>query len=358
MRTFITLSLITLFHLSLMAQTIVSTVPENKRAILEEFTGTGCSNCPGGHTLAANLLTANPHQLFILAYHPSNSSYTSSDPMASSYPAAFYTQPFISPSNRYMPCAMISRRVWGGVERIQGTANWTSDVATIRGEPSPLNVGVTSSYEETGKILSVTAEVYFTADVTSSLTIYAMLLESGIVATQSGGTSPYTHNHVFRHAFVAQWGDDVAAPTTQGTLKTFTFTFDNSVKNYDMTQGEVVVFIRDAGNEEIISGNGAAVNETTPISIEEPRQALSGVTIYPNPAREEATISATLAEPGNVNITISNLAGQVLHAVDYGSMPAGNHLFRIDDEIPENAGIYLVKVQTGSQSAVQKLMVP
>ena len=36
-------------------QTIVSTTPENKNAILEEFTGIYCVFCPDGHLIANNL---------------------------------------------------------------------------------------------------------------------------------------------------------------------------------------------------------------------------------------------------------------------------------------------------------------
>jgi hypothetical protein len=54
--TFIFLLKSTLF----LAQTIVSTSPENKKIILEEYTGIHCTYCPDGHEIAQSLKDANP----------------------------------------------------------------------------------------------------------------------------------------------------------------------------------------------------------------------------------------------------------------------------------------------------------
>ena len=50
-------------------QTIVSTTPENKNAILEEFTGIYCVFCPDGHLIANNLKYSYPNDLFLLNLH-------------------------------------------------------------------------------------------------------------------------------------------------------------------------------------------------------------------------------------------------------------------------------------------------
>ena len=53
----ITMKRILLFTLTIgtliaSAQTFVSTTPENKNVILEEFTGISCGFCPDGHLIA------------------------------------------------------------------------------------------------------------------------------------------------------------------------------------------------------------------------------------------------------------------------------------------------------------------
>ena len=343
--------------ISLYSQTIVSTLPENKKAILEEFTGTGCPNCPGGHTMAASLLTANPGNLFVIANHPTNSSYTTGDPMANAFPNAFYTNPFISPSNRYMPSVMINRRVWS-TERILGVGNWTADVAAILAESSPLNVGVSSSYNTGAKILTVNVEVYFTANVTNSLTLYTMITEDGIVATQSGGTSNYVHNHVFRAALPdptpQQWGETIASPTTSGTTKTITYTFDNSTTNYDMTQCEVVAFVRDASDEEIISGNGATVGSSS-IGIQDISDNIQSVVVYPNPVTASSVLQISLDNYSDVSYEITDISGRVVVQENAGVLSAGLHSFNLNMEALEN-GLYLINVHNETSTYSLKIV--
>src|SRR5690606_5946817 len=47
-------------------QTIVSTEPQNKKAILEEFTGVNCQYCPDGHAIAEQILNNNPGNAFAI----------------------------------------------------------------------------------------------------------------------------------------------------------------------------------------------------------------------------------------------------------------------------------------------------
>jgi len=61
--------LFTFFTLTVFAQTIVSTDPENKKVVLEEFTGIHCGYCPDGHAIAQNIQNNNPGDVFIINIH-------------------------------------------------------------------------------------------------------------------------------------------------------------------------------------------------------------------------------------------------------------------------------------------------
>jgi hypothetical protein len=337
------------------AQTIVSTTPENKKVLLEEFTGTGCPNCPSGHSTAETLVNNNSGNLFVIAYHPTNSSYTTTDPMRKTYPNAFYTMPFISPSNRYMPSAMVNRRVWNGVERIQTTSSWTGDANIIKNESSPLNVGVAATYNSATNIINVDIEVYFTASVTDALTIYAVLIEDGIVYPQSGGGSPYTHNHTFRESFVSQWGDAISTPTTQNTLKTFAYSFDNTTANYDMSQCAVVVFVRNAANEEIISGNESEVDITTSVSTF--GKIENSIRVFPNPVNESSLVYISLSASEKVSYSLINIIGEEVLSNTLGILTSGKHSFAIDNLQQLPKGIYFLKVSIGKNHTSQKLVI-
>ena len=47
----------------------VSTEPQNKKALIEEFTGINCGNCPDGHAIAAKLQLAQPENVYTIAIH-------------------------------------------------------------------------------------------------------------------------------------------------------------------------------------------------------------------------------------------------------------------------------------------------
>ncbi len=129
----------------IMSQNYVSPEPQNKNAILEEFTGVRCPNCPAGHLIAATILANNPGRAFLVAYHPFGSNYTTpyaGDPdFRRQYPVSFYSVPYCG-STRFMPSAFINRELWNNGERIQRRTTWTNYTNQILDESSPVNIGI------------------------------------------------------------------------------------------------------------------------------------------------------------------------------------------------------------------------
>ena len=58
--------LFVLFAISSFSQTIVSTDPENKNVVLEEYTGIHCVWCPEGHAIAQAMQNNNPGDVFLI----------------------------------------------------------------------------------------------------------------------------------------------------------------------------------------------------------------------------------------------------------------------------------------------------
>ena len=61
--------LLSFFGCCAFAQTIVTTTPENRKVILEEFTGVNCTFCPQGHAIAQALQDNNPDNVFLVNIH-------------------------------------------------------------------------------------------------------------------------------------------------------------------------------------------------------------------------------------------------------------------------------------------------
>ena len=64
----ILLSIFALTTLVVTAQN-VSTTPENRNVVLEEFTGIHCGYCPDGHLLAQQLHDNNPGDIVLINIH-------------------------------------------------------------------------------------------------------------------------------------------------------------------------------------------------------------------------------------------------------------------------------------------------
>lgn len=309
-------ALICIISVSLSGQIYVSTTAMNKVAVIEEFTGVRCSNCPDGHTTLATILSSNPGQAIGIGYHPSNSSYTSpytgSPDFRRSYLDAFYTTPFCG-SGRFMPSAFINRREWSAGEKISSRTIWSSSATTIMAESSPLNVGLYAEYNTTTSTLDVTVEVYFTADVSDNVFLYVALAENNLVAEQLNGGTNYVHYHVFREALASeQWGETITGNTTTGSLFTQTYGFNNLSSAYIMGNCEVSAFVRNATSEEIISGNQVAV--TVLADIEEAQTNEPRLNIYPNPLNSSSVVSINWPVTENVQATIFDINGKLIHS--------------------------------------------
>jgi hypothetical protein len=339
------------------AQTLVSTFPMNKVAVIEEFTGQLCPNCPAGHQEIENMISAHGHDIVVVGYHPDNSSYTTGSNFARSHADAFYSTPWVG-SSRFMPSAMIARRKFSG-QRIQGRTSWNTHAQTIMAESSPVNVGLQSDYNAGSNMLTIDVEVYFTSDVTTEHKINVLIMESGLVESQSGGSSSYIHNHVFRESLTAQWGDPITESTNQGDLVTKQFTYDNTSTQYDMANVVVMVFITGPTMEgEAITGAEVdAIGGKTTGVIEQQANSAT-LTVFPNPISNEALVSLMLKEGGATNYTIYNLIGEAVHSNAMGELTAGEHSLIISKEKMGLAqGMYLLKVQVGNSMVTQKLMV-
>lgn len=51
------------------SQLPVSTTPQNKKAVLEEFTGIHCGYCPDGHKIATNIYNSDPNNVVLINIH-------------------------------------------------------------------------------------------------------------------------------------------------------------------------------------------------------------------------------------------------------------------------------------------------
>ncbi len=346
------------------AQTVVSTTPSNRVAILEEFTGTSCPACPGGHTAATNMLNAYPSQAFAIGLSPTNSSltgpYNGGMNLTNSFGNAMYTNPYYgNGAGRSMPSGHMNRIKYGGVRKLS-TGAWSTKASEVIAMPSPVNVGVISNYNSSTDMVDVTVELYFTSTVTDAAYVTVILTESEIITTQSGaGTAPdYNHKHVMRAALQSgQWGDAVTGATTAGSFVSMSFSYDNSTTNYVIDNSEIIAFVSTGtgDNSEIISGFGVEANggSGTTASVES-LEANGELAVYPNPTTDEINI-ALPANMQNGTISIASLSGAIVYSNEVNE--GGSLLMLTASELNLEAGTYIVSVSSENGLKRAKLII-
>lgn len=247
-------------------QTIVSTTPENKKAILEEFTGIYCVYCPQGHAIAEQILDQNPGNAFAINIHQgSYANPSGGDPdFRTPWGNAIAGQTGLAG----YPAATVNRHVFPGREQGAGgtTAmnrnNWKAAALEIMAMPSYLNMAVEATIDIETRELTVHVEAYYTGNSPESTNyLNVALLQNNTLGPQTGGGQGNNYVHMRRlvDLLTGQWGEVINTTTTGSFVdRTYTYAIPSAYNNIPavLSDMELVVFMTET-HQEIISGNGA-----------------------------------------------------------------------------------------------------
>ena len=227
MRKQIVLALIffTLLPSFLKAQEYVSTQPQNRNVLIEEFTGRNCGYCPDGHRIANQIMANNPGRVWAVNIHAGSFSPVTYPNMNTTDGTAIKNGFGIGG----FPAGHVNRSTAEDLGREQ----WESHTNTQLAQQAEVNVAGFVTLNHATRTAEITVEVYYTANSSQStnyLTI--MMLQDSILGSQSGNSynpsqmlnGQYVHQHVLRDVVTSTWGDEIS-PTTAGTLITKNYTY-------------------------------------------------------------------------------------------------------------------------------------
>ncbi len=270
MKKLITLSLLALYVCA-EAQLPVSHDPENKKAILEEFTGKTCTFCPAGHKIANDMKEADPDNVFLLNIH--TGSYASGTP---NYRTAF--GPALASQSQLggYPAGTVNRHYFGysqngapaGATGL-GRGQWSGAASSIKGDAAYVNVALEANVNLLTREMTVNVEAYYTGNSPASSNFLTVAItQDGIKGPQVGASSfypemidengDYTHNHMLRHFITGQWGAEITTTSTGSLFQdSYSYTLPDSIGDVgvDMTKLHVIAFVTE-NHQEIINGNG------------------------------------------------------------------------------------------------------
>ena len=341
-----------------LAQNWVSTAPQNKKVVIEEFTGLHCTFCPDGHKTANALVTANPGNVFTVNIHSGGYATpatgepdmrtTKGDAIDDAsglggYPAASvnrYRTPRVEPGNR---------------------ASWAASVNSQLAESAAANAYVKSYFDRTTNELTTEVEVYYTANsATSTNKLTVMLLQDDILGPQTGGTQfypenfvgdDYIHNHVLRDVISGggAWGE-VIDTTTQGTYyyKKYVTTLPASIKNVPLKffNLQVLAFVSEGDDNNIMAAHQTDVeyDQTGLVDLSMISKTTEPSSICTDPFTPSIEVTNTSTETVTSFDISATIEGVNVNKSFSGSIaPNGKTTISFDDEIAPR-GNYSVNI--------------
>jgi hypothetical protein len=260
------------------AQTIVSTQPQNRNVIIEEFTGVNCQYCPDGHRIVNEIIEANPGRVAGINIHQGY--YAQNSPYTTVYGDALAEQTGL----QGYPAGTVNRHVFSGNSTALGRNSFAQASDVIMDMESPVNVAVVGRIDEANRQVTLHIEVYYTGNSTVTTNyLNIAVLQNNVMGQQTGGSTwypemvengQYRHMHMLRELLTGQWGQ--AIPATQGTFIDTTIVYNvpqsiGQVEIPDLNDLDFVVFVAE-GHQEILTGVKATIITDAP--------ALSSFKVY------------------------------------------------------------------------------
>ncbi|HOF16248.1 MAG TPA: Omp28-related outer membrane protein [Bacteroidales bacterium] len=240
-------------------EVFVSKTLENRKVILEEYTGINCGYCPDGHRRADSLSKLWPNQFWAINIHAGN--------LAAAYTTNEGTTLFNSFGVSAIPTGAVSRELVNlGDNKYAYAINrgaWGYVAEQLFNQKAYANVAAKTTIKKSTRQLTCKVQVYFTDSVTvaeGKNFVNIVLLQDNIWGAQVNGetfypamydknTGKYKHNHMLR-TFITGVSGEAIPKNKKGELysKTFTYTIPETISNEAVVIDDlsVLVFVSQA----------------------------------------------------------------------------------------------------------------
>jgi len=232
---------------------LASTTMGSRTALLEDFTGVRCGYCPDGHVRAEAARKALGKEKFIImCVH--GGSYAAPAAGWANFTTNFGTALINQSSVTGYPAGTMNRLIaadlgatpqkTGGIA--MGRSDWDPAGRFVNTMFAPANIGTSATFDSVSRELTVKVDVYYVANETKPNNINVALLQSKLMAKQSGDPTPndlYSEDHVLRHLITGQWGEPITENKVEGTKlsKTFKYIVPADYNGITVTGGGAVV---------------------------------------------------------------------------------------------------------------------
>jgi PKD repeat protein len=263
--------IITVLYVSSTGQTIVSTTPENKRVVVEDYSGVMWES-PYAHKRIQHMEFRYPDNVFAIYIHEGENAIPGSDDyldLRTQWGPALLDQTDYNPD--YLTTT-VNRHYFPDYAHNSGTAIGPNDIIDaidlILLEPAYVNVAAEAEIDLATDMLSVHVEAYYTGtspEQTNYLNV--ALVQNDIYGWQVGRfrnpnyctseEEEYRQQAVLRHLLTDQFGEEITNTSTGSFIdRTYTYEVPDVIEDIDVEilDLEIVVFVSET-TQEIINGN-------------------------------------------------------------------------------------------------------
>jgi hypothetical protein len=345
----------------------------NHKVVFEEGTGTWCGWCPRGAVYMDSMHVVNPNTTALIAVHNS-----ASDPMRNTIYDAGITS-LVSG----FPTALCDR----AKDIIDPSDMFTAYAAHI-GDFGIADLVMTKSYNTVTRVADITVKTtmatgFANNNTTNDYRLAVVFTEDNVRGTTSGynQTNYYggstnvlvgaglnwqtAPNPVpaatMKYDFVARTilggftGQASSLPSalvagTTYTSSVFSYTIPAT---YNAGNMKAVVLLIDAKTNYVYNANTTTITPLV-VGVEENKTENVEVSVYPNPAKNNANVEINLVKDEPVTITVLSVMGQVVYSQTFNNLPVGKQTVSLNCENWSN-GIYNVNISTSNGNVSRKL---
>ncbi|MBS1650726.1 MAG: Omp28 family outer membrane lipoprotein [Bacteroidetes bacterium] len=230
-----------------------------RKALVEDYTGHQCGNCPAAAIVASQLEQQYDTNIVVIAVHtgffagvnaqyPISYTTTVGNDWAST--AGFNILSF--------PTGMVNRKNYDGSGVLQSQGKWPSFVTSAFADNYYLSLSVAPNYTISSRIMNPVIKAKFKNAYANSVKLNVVITEDSIIGPQKDYTkSPdlvpsYVFNHMLRDALNGSWGNTLkSAPINVNDTASVTLNYTLN-SSFNDKQIHLIAYVYDATTLEVI----------------------------------------------------------------------------------------------------------
>lgn len=219
-----------------------------RKAVIFDFTGIHCPNCPAGHEAVEIIDSVYHGHVIPISVHAGFFANPQND-AEPDFRTTFGTALYESIGAPNLPAAIVSSMAEANA--ISGaTSSWQSETGQYI--PDYAKILITGSIEKQDSLIEVSYDISERETVNNNLKLFAFIIEDSIQGPQAGvDTEIYMHRHLLRKSFTDIQGTDVNL-NTKSTQKHLNTTID---PQWNLSNISIIGIIVDASTKEIYNAH-------------------------------------------------------------------------------------------------------